>query len=491
LNRTALVERAASRAVADRRAVFAHPFEAIKRGWVITLDEKPPEGVPAIRPLPAKEYIEAITELWMQSPKGLLGKSRQPLVSWVFAWLELWDALAIPRMSVENDKMESFANGSTIEAIPEGAAIVRGKVPSSMFMDEIAFHETAEDNWNAAVPSAKKLWGVSTPNGHEFMYRQGDRGRPWDKWREWPEAMRGLYGYVNKDDIQLAFLHYTADEDRCTVEWQTDAAKGYTNSRDRLRELEGDFSLAAGIGVYANDFSRSRHVISSYEPDPQSPIYRGWDFGYNGQAVGWYQFNHNGQLVWFDQVILKAVALPRVIQEVKSRTLRWLQGGQHAADDNKHHLGITMLKPDAQVYDYGDPSGESHNTRGQTDAALMSQHGMMLRSKPTSGRKRDLVEQGRKLLLPRSDGKPGLLIAENVEEMDDVVAGFGGGYHYDKPKEGKAEKEIPAKDGLYDHIFDQYQYVVDNISPIRFGSYETEPDPDWWRDMEPGVGQDG
>jgi len=527
-----LLQRAVARAELDIRAAKADPWHLVKKGWVITLDEKPPEGVPAIRPLPADPYLEALTRLWEGSSKGLLAKSRQMRVSWLFAWLTLWDALfhdgrhcliqgkrledvdaSSPHhilgrvrfmrehlppflravVKAENTTSETYANGSTIEAIPEGEDIVRGKVPSNMLMEEIAFQETAERNWNAAVPSAGKLWGVTTPNGHEFLYRQAEEGRPWDdltggKAGRWPEVMTGLYGYKNSRDIQLVGLHYTADERERTVEAQAKRASGYTSARAHKRENELDFTLAAGLGVFANDFDVSTHVIERYKPDPHSPVYRGWDFGYNGQAVAWFQTNHDGQLVWFDQVILKAVPLPRVIQEAKRRTLAYLAKDIQTLGTD----GMFSARRESSVADYGDPSGEAHNTKGETDAATLSQHGIQLITKSTTGRKRALVENIRKLLLPRSDGRPALVVARNSPEMDHVIAGFSGGYHYAEPKDGKAEKEVPHKDGLYDHVFDAAQYAIDHISPVRFGLPEMEKDPEWWKDPDlVGVGNEG
>ena len=125
-----------------------------------------------------------------------------------------------PQVVNENQTLETYANGSSIEAIPEGEDIVRSRVPSFMFMDEVCFHETGEGNWNAANPSAAILWGVSTPNGHEFLYREADPGRAWDNWQEWPEVLPGLCSYLNRNDIQLVALHYTADEDNRTPEAQ-------------------------------------------------------------------------------------------------------------------------------------------------------------------------------------------------------------------------------------------------------------------------------
>jgi hypothetical protein len=480
-----LLQRVAARASLDKEAHRKDPWYAISKGWVLTHDEH--DEANPIKPLPADEYIHAIIRLWQEADYGIIEKSRQVRMSWLFAWLKLWLAMVRdgqhvifqgkriddvdagnphrmlgrarfirehlppflrPEVKAANVTSETYANGSTLEALPEYPDVVRSRVPSAMDMDESGFYDDAEANWNAAKASAKKLWSISTPNGHEFNYRQAEPGRPWDDWRTWPELVPGVYSYRNSKGIQLVFVHYTAIPGCRTAEAQAKRKEGYTNSRDYLRENEGDFTLAEGLGVYANEFVRERHTIDKYVVDPKSPIYRGWDFGYNGQAVSFFQTNHAGQLVWFDQVILKAVPLERVIQEVKRRMVWHLKEGITAYGDLASPIvGIPGIsgRLDTPVEDFGDPSAEAHNSQGITDKAVLSAHGISLVTRPTTGRKRDLVQNIRTLLLPRSDGRPALVVARNSAEMTHVIAGLAGGYHYGKAKEGKAEKEIYHK----------------------------------------------
>lgn len=516
-----------SRMDAERRAFFAHPWAAIERRWVFTEDEHPPPGVLAVRSLPPKHYIEALVTLWLESPLMIVCKSRQVMASWVFAYLTLWWALTheashclfqgkrqqdvaaigtkgllgrarfirrnlpaflgLPEVGKESDTAETYANGSTLEAIPEGENIIRSKVISVLAMDEAAFHETPAATWNAALPAAKgggRVCAITTPDGQGFPYREADPARPWDDWRKWPELVPGFHTYRTDRGVQLVALHFTADEDERTPEAQSRRREGYTSTTAYRREHELDFSIAGGLGVFASEFSRAVHVIDTYTPDPLSPIWRGWDPGYNGQAVCWAQFNHKGQLVWFDQVLYRAVPLGRVIQEVKLRTAKWLGDAARPVgfDERYTHLA-------AEVMDVGDPAAGQHHASGDTVTAELLTHGVRLRTKVTSGRKVGLVEQVRRLLLPRSDGSPGLLVAMNTNEMRHVVAGFGGGYRYAETREGRATADIPLKDGFYDHVFDAFQYLVDWAEPIRPASpAESGLEKDWWLDKDAGVG---
>jgi hypothetical protein len=519
-----------SRMSADKLAFRAHPWHAIQQRWVFTEDEHPPPDTLPVRPMPPKPYIEALVALWLESPLMILCKSRQVMASWVFAYLTVWWALThegahclfqgkrekdvaatgtkgllgrarfirrhlpafvcLPDLGRESDTAETYGNGSTLEAIPEGEDIIRSKTISTATLDEIAFYNDPAATWNAALPAAKgggRVCGITTPDGQGFPYREADAGRLWDDWRKWPELVPGLHTYLTSRGVQLVALHYTADEDERTPEAQAKRREGYTSVQAYRRENELDFSISGGLGVFVSEFSPAVHVIETYKPDPLLPIWRGWDPGYNGQAVSWGQFNHRGQLVWFDQVIYRAVPLVRVIQEVKLRTAKWLgEAARPVGFDDRY------TKLAAEVIDVGDPAAGQHHASGDTVLDELLRHGIRLQVKVTTGRGVGMIEQVRALLLPRSDGSPGLLVARTTPEMQHVLAGLGGGYRYADTKEGRATSDTPLKDGFYDHIFDGFKYLVDWAQPIRAASPSDEvgPDKDLWLDKDTGVGAD-
>ena len=519
-----LVERVTVRIQENKRLFREHPWWAIKNGLVLTEDEKPPPGQPAVRPFPAKEYLRIITQLWLDNPKGLLCKSRQILMSWLFAYLLLWDSIAFDgRHNIfqgkrqddvaatgtkgilgrarfirnhlpfdlqpetakqESTIVEAYTNGSVLEVIPEGKDIIRSKSPSKLNMDELAFQETGAENWDTALPAVGSVWGVTTPNGRDFVYDQADPDKLWDNWRQWPEIMTGLHAYKNRNGVMLVAVHYTADEDRRTTEYQDKIRGGYTSMRRYLRENELNFVSLEGQGVWSNEFEKARHVIDKYEADPSLPIHRGWDPGYNGQACSMAQVNHEGQLVLFDQVIYKAVALPKVIQEVEIRTRRAIGTSFLTMTGDK----LNTIAP--SVLDYGDPAARQHNAKGETDLDTFSKYNIRLLTRTTKGRKQDLLEQVRSLLLPRSDGKPGLVVARSSPEMEHVIAMFEGGYHYAKARPGRAVKDAPEKDGFFDHIADGIQYLVDNVRPTRPGFIAEAGGEDWWKIEDAGIGNE-
>jgi hypothetical protein len=529
------------------KALFeSDPWWAIEQGLVFTEDEHAQGDEDACRPFPPKEYLRAITRLYQQSNVGIVMKARQLMMSWLFCWFLLHEAISKdgrlcvaqgkreedvlakgtkalmgrirymrrrlpkhlqPLVLEESKSTEVYANGSTIIAIPQGEDIIRSLTASAVFMDELARHPNGEAAWTAALPTIRgggKLWGVTTPNGREFCYQQADERLPWDKWEQWPQVMEGVYGYQNTKGMFLVALHYTADDAKRSPAYQLEARRGYTNVNYYRQENELDFSMQPGEGVFAKEFMEGLHLLDrNYRINPFMPMYRGWDFGYNGQAISFFQHNHRGQLVWFDQVFFKRLALPLVCQEVIRRTLFHLNKTPDSKEvttltemplkdlegreiDGARLASMTTQVAPIQAFDFGDPSGETHNTRGETDRLTLMTFGFQLRTKPTTGRKRDLVENIRALLLPRSDGTPGMLISPGpAAEMRYVKEGFLGGYHYPEVTLGRADKMLPQKDGFYDHIFDSCQYAVDHIRPIQGAMVEEiGQGADWWKSSD-------
>lgn len=545
VNSEDLKSRAVAREVWEKRQFYKDPWYAIERGWVLTQDEHATEDK-VTSPFPNKDYLKYLSKIIMTTNVGLIMKSRQMMMSWFMCWLALWTAISKPgQLCVAQGKREEdvlakgdkalmgrirfmrrhlppqfqpivveeskgtevYENGSTIIAIPQGPDVIRSLTASFVFMDELAFHPEGEEAWTAALPTIKgggRIWGVTTPNGIEFCYDQADDRLKWDDWQKWPQAIEGLHGYRNSKGMQLIALHYTADVIKRDAMFQERLREGYTDTNLYRRENELDFSLQAGEGVYIDEFNDDRHVLKEpYKINPKMPIYRGWDFGYNGQAVSFFQHNHRGQVVWFDQVFFKRVPLQDVVREVQKRTLFHL-GQWQATSKGKSPVEVPLYDLEGKpidgarlardkftvagdVQDFGDPSAEAHNTKGETDRATLAQFGIMLHTKETRGRKADLVEQIRALLLPRSDGTPGLLLSIGpAAEMKFVVKGFKGGYHYPETKLGRADKMVPHKDGFFDHIFDSAQYAIDWIKPIRAAYVDSEgfEGDAWWKDAE-------
>jgi len=111
--------------------------------------------------------------------------------------------------------------------------------------------------------------------------------------------------------------------------------------------------------------------------------------------------------------------------------------------------------------------------------------GFQLRTKPTVGRKRDLVENIRALLLPRSDGTPGMLVSPGPSaEMRYVREGFLGGYHYPELTLGRADRCCPPRT-VSMTIFSTRRSTRSITSPMRGAMVEEiGQGADWWKGAE-------
>ncbi len=183
--------------------------------WVITQDEH--DKVHPFKQFPGKLMYRVITRAWEEFPVLFIEKSRQIMITWIFAALYLWDCLFFKgrkvflqskRQEDANDilersktiyeqlleqnfpglpkartisekpgtatKLEFPDNRSVLRAIPQGPDIVRGPTTSGLLGDEVAFQFEAEKAYDAALPSIQgggRYTGPSTPNGRAFNWR--------------------------------------------------------------------------------------------------------------------------------------------------------------------------------------------------------------------------------------------------------------------------------------------------------------------------------
>lgn len=189
--------------------------------WAYTLDAHDDEN--PVKPFPEKDYIKYLVETWLKYPLLLVPKSRQMMVSWIFAGLYLHDTqFHFGRLTFFQSKKADDANDlvkraktmwdnepaflkryredgewktlgcnpqnqgnhvynlmvfpeikSEIRGIPEGGDVIRMQTASGILEDEMAFQPEAKNAFTAAKPtlSAKgRFTGVSTPEDNTFFH---------------------------------------------------------------------------------------------------------------------------------------------------------------------------------------------------------------------------------------------------------------------------------------------------------------------------------
>jgi hypothetical protein len=192
---------------------------AFLKYFVCTKDEH--DETTLAKPFPQKAYLRVATRIIQEVPVFYLEKSRQLLISWIFAACTLHEAMfkksrRIADQSEQQDKADAlierqrhiyihveklaslfqpsgefpFAKmtgarvgtdsklefpltGSEIVAVPQGADVLRSFTWSWVFSDEINHQPKTEEGYSAAMPSVSgggRWQGVGTPNGKTWGY---------------------------------------------------------------------------------------------------------------------------------------------------------------------------------------------------------------------------------------------------------------------------------------------------------------------------------
>lgn len=171
--------------------------------------------------------------------------------------------------------------------------------------------------------------------------------------------------------------------------------------------------------------------------NPELPLIRGWDFGYNNPACVWMQIQHR-QIRVLAEVLGKKVYLDRFIED-------------HVLPLEKQLFGRDV----ATYVDFCDPHGADETDKGISSVKILNEHLIF----PTY--RKQFIEPGINAInfhLDTIDGGTKLsnfLIHPRCRLLVDALKG---GYHR---LEGENK---PEKDGLYDHLMDAMRYAIFMIS---------------------------
>lgn len=178
-------------------------------------------------------------------------------------------------------------------------------------------------------------------------------------------------------------------------------------------------------------FIRGQH-IRALEVVPDSPIWRGWDFGYNHPSCVWIQFV-NGQARILAEKLGKKVYLDDFVRD-------------ECLPLQKEIFGEKMV-----FKDFCDPHGSDESDKGKTSVEILNDFGIF----PVHRRTR--IAEGIKAIKGLMDTKESVHNESNFlihPRCKILIEGLRGGYH----REDNAED--PAKDGYYDHLMDALRYVL-------------------------------
>lgn len=258
--------------------------------------------------------------------------------------------------------------------------------------------------------------------------------------------------------LRIARLHYTADPQKRTLEWKAQAQEGLS-ARQWQREMEVDWSIAAGLGVYSEEFVRDWHVPS--EPilaNPDLPILRGWDWGLTPACV-WCQVDHAGRVAVLAEVVVwngrgdaKQRSVERFAPEIVLRSNEWFAG--------------------ATFRDYADPAGWSkQSSDAKTDVQTVNVMGIYPEKGPVTFAERRRAMNDR--LTQSILGKPALTISPDCTML---IEGFQGKYGYDQI--GETGRYHPTvQKNAWSHPMNALEYVLGALFVPRGTGEEMQEKP--------------
>ena len=204
-------------------------------------------------------------------------------------------------------------------------------------------------------------------------------------------------------------------------------------------EMMRSWETFAGRPVYDKVFFRHLHVLKERrEPDPNYPIFRGWDFGGNQSVV-------------LTQIIGERLY---IIDELPNY-------GLNTETVAPKIIAYCAANYDTRIHfiDILDPSAMWDSTRGRAEgapAAVMREFGLTPIPAPTNDPKK---RQGAVIKLLQKigeDGQANLLINPDCQM---IIKGFEGGYHLPEKVTQRRTLDMPVKN-LFSHIHDALQYVA-------------------------------
>ena len=267
---------------------------------------------------------------------------------------------------------------------------------------------------------------ISTPMGNNFFKTLFDRG----------QNEKGWFSYQSPS-FENRYAYPEGETDPDLIE-----AKRMMSDEVYRQEYLADFTTLQGA-VY-NDFSRSQNV-GEYKYRYNLPTFLSIDFGYRQPAVLWFQterINDIDHVYIIDEIIhQKNIKTSELVDMIKARPYQ-----------------LHMV--------YGDPAGyqvQASVGMGEADIFYKQMGWRIFALRDRSSRSiASGVSHTRNFILSSSGDRRLHIDKRCTGIISDIE-----GYAYPDTKEGHDLKELPLKDGYYDHGCDALRYFLVNHYPIK------------------------
>ena len=444
-------------------------------GWGKTLDQ---HGIP-VKFFPPKEYLRLVAERFLEKELLIIYKSRQMMISWLLSGLCLWETLfqtgklAVLQTKKADDadhlikrahfiwrnlpdflrdrlpinpqkkgghvygRLSASERNSEMMGIPEGTDQIRQYTASRVWEDEFQLQDKGEEILQAVHPTVVGggklvLSGTARPGFMSRLAREEIAERL-------PSSLPGVREWVNRLGYHVLELHYSADPEKNPANEQgrawVKAAKVGQTEDGWEREYEINDKITPGEKFF-KEFDRNLH-LGKFAYDPQSPVLRGWDFGFHYPALVLAQFDAADRLWILDSFRKEDL----VFDDFLRLALEWCK--------EKY--------PAQRYYDFIDPAGfqrTHHNPL--TDADVMGASGLFPSGKRVMEDK--AARAFRLLLARRQDELPGLLVEEGAGEMAQLF--LQGLTFPDNPQEGR---DGPQEVHPWIDLWDAMKYLAAGV----------------------------
>jgi len=333
-----------------------------------------------------------------------------------------------------------FINGSGVEVLTQSATSVRGQHVQKLRCDELELFD--EDVFAAAkftTQSTAKITAgmelISTmhrPYGlmHEVVTSAPKFGTPVFKWCVWETIEKCISRSCSQCPLS---------ED---CRGRAKEANGYLKIDDCITQMRRASRAGWDAEMLCTRPSRQNVVFDEFDPavhvravdyDPNLPLYRALDFGFvNPFVCLWIQVDETGVVRVIDEYVRSRATIDVHAVEIKNRT---------------------PVAEEQVAATFCDPAGKSVNDVTGTSAVReLRSFGIAVRFR------RSGILEGIELIrraIRSGDGKSSLIVSPKCPRLIEAMEC----YHY---PESAAPRELPQKDGLYDHPIDALRYFFVN-----------------------------
>jgi len=336
-----------------------------------------------------------------------------------------------------------FANGSAVEVLTQSPTSVRGQHIQKLRCDEV---ELFGEN----VFAAAKFTTQSTANLLAGMESISTMHRPYGLMQKIiasaPQFGTPIFKWCMFEVIEKCTDRACS---QCPL-WsdcrgRAKRANGYLKIDDCITQMRRASRAGFEAEMLCKRPSLENVVFAEFDPavhvrpvdyDPNLPLYRTLDFGFvNPFVCLWIQVDAVGGVRIIDEYVRSRATIDIHAAELKSRT-----------PCPEERVAATFC----------DPAGAGVNdVTGTSVVRELRAHGIITRSKRSAIL--DGIEHVRRAIRA-GDGKASLVISPKCPRLIEAMQC----YHYPDPATTAAPKELPQKDGLYDHPIDALRYFFIN-----------------------------